>query len=245
MIPVEVAHEALLREWPRVRVWLEDDREGRRRHRQLAEAAAAWGAGGRDPAGLYRGTRLAAAQERVSVHPEDANGLELEFIDASLAEQDAELRSAGRRRRLRRLTVGVALVAVVALLAGGVALVQRAHADQKAAAARRAATAADAGRLAARAQALPINQLDLAMLLAVQGRHLQRSATTDGALEAVLVHTPPGLDRTVEFGAPAVCGLLSLDGRFVASGTVDGYTHLIDVASGRTLRTFPNIVDTT
>ena len=243
---VEVAHEALLREWPRARAWLEDDREGRRRHRHLTEAAAAWQASGQDPAGLYRGTHLAAAQERVSVHPEDANALELEFVDASLAEQDAELRSARRTaRRLRRLSVGVALVAVVALLAGGVALVQRAHADQKAAAARRAATAADAGRLAARAQALPINQLDLAMLLAVQGRHLQQSATTDGALEAVLVHTPPGLDRTVEFGAPAVCAQLSVDGRFVASGTVDGYTHLIDVASGRTLRTFPNIVDTT
>jgi DNA-binding SARP family transcriptional activator/WD40 repeat protein len=241
---VEVAHEALLREWPRLRVWLEQDREGRRMHHQLSEAATAWEAEHRDRAGLYRGTRLAAAQEWVSVHPEDANGRELEFINASLAEQDAELRSARRTaRRLRRLTVGVALVAVVALLAGGVALVQRAHADQKAAAARRAATAADAGRLAARAQSLPINQLDLAMLLAVQGRDLQQSATTDGALEAVLVHTPPGLDRTVELGAPAVCGQLSPDGRLVASGTVEGYTHLIDVASGRTLHTFPNIVD--
>jgi DNA-binding SARP family transcriptional activator/WD40 repeat protein len=241
---VEVAHEALLREWPRLRTWLEDDREGRRRHRHLTETAAAWEAGGRDPAGLYRSTPLAAAQEWVSVHPEDANARELEFIDASLKEQDAELRSARRTaRRLRRLTLGVALVAVVALVAGGVALVQRSNADQKAAAARRAATAADAARLAATAQALPTNQLDLAMLLAVQGRHLQQSATTDGALEAVLVHTPPGLDRTIELGAPAACGQLSFDGRLLASTTLDGYTHLIDVASGRTLRTFPNIVD--
>jgi DNA-binding SARP family transcriptional activator/WD40 repeat protein len=241
---VEVAHEALLREWPRVRAWLEDDREGRRRHRHLIEAAAAWEAGGRDPAGLYRGTNLAAAQEWVSVHPEDANLRELEFIDASLAGQDAELRSARRTaRRLRRLTLGVAMVAVVALLAGGVALVQRSNANQKAVAARRAATAADAGRLAATAQALPISQLDLAMLLAVQGRHLQESATTDGALEAVLVHTPPGLDRTVELGGPAACAQLSFDGRFVASASIEGYIRLIDVASGRTLRTFPNIVD--
>jgi hypothetical protein len=242
---VEVAHEALLREWPRLRAWLEQDREGRRLHHQLAEAAAAWEADRRDRAGLYRGTRLAAAQEWVSLHPEDANRGELDFVDASLAEQDAELASARRTaRRLRRLTVGVTVVAVVALLAGGIALLQRSNADQKAAAARRAATAADAGRLAARAQALPVNQLDLAMLLAVQGRHLQQSATTDGALEAVLVHTPPGLDHTVELGPPG-CGVLSPDGRFIAAGTVDGYTHLIDVASGRTLRTFPNSVDST
>jgi WD40 repeat protein len=239
----EVAHEALLREWPRLRVWLDEDREGRRLHHQLTEAASRWESDGLDHAALYRGTRLAAAQEWVSVHPDDAEGLELQFVDASLAEQDAELRAArGAARRLRRLSIGVALIAVVALLAGGIALVQRSNADRKAAVARRAATAADAGRLAARAQALPASQLDLAMLLAVQGRHLQESATTDGALEAVLVHTPPGLDQTVELGAPAVCGQLSLDGRFVAAGTVDGYTHLIDVTSGRTLRTFPNIV---
>ena len=67
---------------------------------------------------------------------------------------------------------------------------------------------------------------------------------SEKSIGATLVHTPPGLDRTIELGAPAACGsALSLDGRFVASATVDGYTHLIDVASGRTLRTLPNIVD--
>ena len=41
---VEVAHEALLREWPRLRSWLEDDRDGRRLHLRLADAAAEWNA---------------------------------------------------------------------------------------------------------------------------------------------------------------------------------------------------------
>ena len=58
---VEVAHEALLREWPRARAWLEDDREGRRLHHHLAASAAGWEAEGRDPAELYRGARLASA----------------------------------------------------------------------------------------------------------------------------------------------------------------------------------------
>ena len=52
---VEVAHEALLREWPRLRGWLEDDAEGRRLHRHLRAAARDWEAGGRDPGELYRG----------------------------------------------------------------------------------------------------------------------------------------------------------------------------------------------
>ena len=37
---VEVAHEALLREWPRFQEWLEQDREGRRLHAHLADRPA-------------------------------------------------------------------------------------------------------------------------------------------------------------------------------------------------------------
>ena len=36
---VEVAHEALLREWPRLRSWMDDDRQGRRLHSRLGDAA--------------------------------------------------------------------------------------------------------------------------------------------------------------------------------------------------------------
>ena len=60
---VEVAHEALLREWPRLRGWLEEDAQGRRLHAHLREAARGWADGGRDPGELYRGARLAAALE--------------------------------------------------------------------------------------------------------------------------------------------------------------------------------------
>ena len=47
---VEVAHEALLREWPRLRGWLEEDAEGRRLHRRLADAAREWDEAGATPA---------------------------------------------------------------------------------------------------------------------------------------------------------------------------------------------------
>ena len=36
---VEVAHEALLREWPRLRGWLDEDAEARRLHRRLTDTA--------------------------------------------------------------------------------------------------------------------------------------------------------------------------------------------------------------
>src|SRR6185436_1950226 len=47
---VELAHEALLREWPRLRGWLEEDAEGRRLRRHLTTAATEWEASGRDDA---------------------------------------------------------------------------------------------------------------------------------------------------------------------------------------------------
>ncbi len=58
---VEVAHEALLSQWPRLRGWLEEDAEGRRLHQHLIHGAAEWERSGRDPAELYRGARLASA----------------------------------------------------------------------------------------------------------------------------------------------------------------------------------------
>ena len=59
----EIAHEALIREWPRLRGWLAEDRDELRTLRQLTTAARAWEEAGRDEADLYRGPRLAAAVE--------------------------------------------------------------------------------------------------------------------------------------------------------------------------------------
>ncbi len=98
----EVAHEALIREWPTLRGWLEEDREGLRLHRHLTEAAQEWEARGRDPDGLYRGARLAQAAEWTVAHPENVNALERIFLDASqsLAEKEAREREAQRQREL-------------------------------------------------------------------------------------------------------------------------------------------------
>lgn len=59
---VEIAHEALLREWPRMRDWIEERREALVELRQLRQAAADWERSNRDEAFLLRGTRLARAE---------------------------------------------------------------------------------------------------------------------------------------------------------------------------------------
>ena len=80
---VEVAHEALLREWPRLREWIEEDTEGRRLRRHITQAATEWDAAGRDQGELYRGARLAAALDWTADHALDVNELEREFVTES------------------------------------------------------------------------------------------------------------------------------------------------------------------
>lgn len=99
---VEVAHEALIREWPLLRQWLEEDREGLRIHRHLTEAAQGWLNLARDPGELYRGARLAMATEYMAAHGSTLNLLEHEFLTASLAlaQQREDEREARRQREL-------------------------------------------------------------------------------------------------------------------------------------------------
>ena len=98
----EVAHEALIREWPTLRGWLEADRESLRLHRHLTEAAQEWDRLGRDTSGLYRGVRLAQAVEWAAARSETINVVERDFIDASqlFAEREAQEREAQQQREL-------------------------------------------------------------------------------------------------------------------------------------------------
>ena len=59
---VELAHEALLREWGRLREWLDEYRAAVRIQRALATAAVEWIGADRDSSFLLRGTRLAGSE---------------------------------------------------------------------------------------------------------------------------------------------------------------------------------------
>ncbi|GLZ34578.1 hypothetical protein Lesp02_67650 [Lentzea sp. NBRC 105346] len=107
---VDLTHEALIRSWPRLRDWIAENRDRLRIHRRLIDATKSWEATGRDPDALYRGVRLAQAKELEAVLSER----EKEFLHESLDAEVAELAEAlGRTRRLRRLVVALAVVAVL------------------------------------------------------------------------------------------------------------------------------------
>ncbi len=81
----EVAHEALIREWPALRDWLEDDREACASSAGWAKRQREWQREGEDSEALYRGARLAQALERAAVHQDMLSPVERRFLDVSHA----------------------------------------------------------------------------------------------------------------------------------------------------------------
>lgn len=88
----EVAHEALIREWPALQSWLAEDRAGLHLHRHLTESAAAWDRLGRDDGDLYRGARLAQALEWAGQgeNRHELILLENEYLQASREREEHE-----------------------------------------------------------------------------------------------------------------------------------------------------------
>src|SRR5215207_4661812 len=130
---VEVAHEALLRAWPRLRAWIDDDTDGRRVRQRVVDGARRWTAAGRDDAELLGGTTLQAALDWRVANDGQLTAAEQQFVEASEAAANRQLYEAEQRaldearskRRLARvLTAAVALL-VLAVAGGAMALVQR------------------------------------------------------------------------------------------------------------------------
>lgn len=118
---VDVSHEALIRGWPRLRGWIEEDRAGLRIHRRLTQAAEEWHKH-RDDGALYRGVRLAQATEwRDRTRPR-LNDLERAFVDASIALERHE--AAVRDQRRRRIVVWLSVSLIVFAILGGAAGLQ-------------------------------------------------------------------------------------------------------------------------
>jgi DNA-binding SARP family transcriptional activator/WD40 repeat protein len=233
----EVAHEALLREWPRLRGWLEEDREGRRIQRALSNAAEDWTSAERDDDLLFRGSRLAAALDVADAHPTEINPLEREFLATSSAHQDSELRSARRTAdRLRRGTVALAGLLVVALVAVAFSVVQRSRADESASRAEAQAEVSDATALATQTRSLTDEHLDLALLLGVEAFRLNPSVETEGALATALAAAPAGVERVMSLDPPAPYPNISPDTKLLAAVGQDGVVRLIDTNTGRLVR---------
>ena len=103
---VEVAHEALIREWPTLRTWLAEDREGLLLHQKLADDTRDWLRLEKDPGELYRGARLELALDWAEKNAATLSLDEVDFLDAARDARSAETareqayRHSGLLRRL-------------------------------------------------------------------------------------------------------------------------------------------------
>lgn len=164
----EVAHEALIREWTRLREWLNEDRDGLKLHRNLTEAAREWELMERDAGVLYRGARLAQAQEFGETNGSALNAQERAFLDASVENEKRETREREEQqerelvaartlvemqtraaKQLRRRAVFLAGAFVLALVLAGVALLFGDSANRNAVAAQQNAVQAETNANAA------------------------------------------------------------------------------------------------
>ena len=224
----EVAHEALLREWPRLRGWLEEDADGRRLHHHLAVAAREWNDGGRDPGDLYRGPRLASTLDWAAGHAAELNELERTFLATSDALSNHEARAARRaNRRLRVLLGGAAALLVVAGVAAVLFLDQRG-------AARDEARTAVAQRLGA--QALVEADLDRSLLVARQGVAIDDSLQTRSDLLTALMRSPAAIGVMRVPDSRLLRIALRPDGAALVAGDNRGTVVFLDPRSRRALR---------
>jgi class 3 adenylate cyclase/WD40 repeat protein len=218
---ITVAHEALLRAWPRLNGWIVEARADLLALQELRGATERWTAGGRSDTDLYRGPRLDGALA-LAEH-ERLNTDEAAFVEAGRKLRQHEHEDARRRtRRLRGLAAVTSITAVIALVGGGIAVVQRNDAqrsrdqaqqsrDQAQQAQTEANAAARSARIEAlvgRADSLRNSQRDTAALLAVEAFRLADTARSRSALLATFTDAPGLLESRrvngVNFGTAIV-----------------------------------------
>lgn len=129
---VEIAHEALLSEWGRLRSWIDEARDDVRNQRRLALAMGEWAGSGHDDDYLLRGGQLAqldawsqsaglplssAERRYLDASIEDAAKIEAEREEQQFKLEDAERRARQRVQQLAALAMTVLVVGALAVYA--------------------------------------------------------------------------------------------------------------------------------
>jgi WD40 repeat protein/DNA-binding SARP family transcriptional activator len=237
---VEIAHEALLGAWTRMRGWTDRARDDLRQERRLARAGAEWRGSDEDPSFLLRGARLEQAEAWASATDLAIGRHERSYLKASVDERDRE-RSAEHERRdheaqverraRTRLRALVVVFAAAALVAGTLTIIATNESDEAA----RQATIATARGLAAAAVANLQTDPERSILLAMEA--IDRTRSVDGSVlpeASEALHQAVTTSRVV-MSVPGIGGAVAWSARgvFVTEGPQGtGMVDIRDADSG-------------
>jgi len=237
---VEVAHEALLREWPRLRDWLEAGRDDIRMQRLLSHAAAEWSGAGSEASFLLRGSRLEQFSDWSQTADMSLTEQERTFLDDSLAARAAQQTKEAARlaheqtleRRSRQISWAMAAVfGIAAIVAVGLSLFAFGE--------RRAAVEAYSMSLVAHAQnALNDDDSATALALALTANHADAPLAAAERVLLEAAYAPGARQRftvnEIFEGVDEVPLSIAIapDGRTVLVGLSDGMAGLWNLATG-------------
>ena len=236
---VEVAHEALLSSWRRLREWIDSGRDDLRTYRRFSAGAKEWEAAGRDPSFLLRGSRLAQFEGWSKATNIAMSVLEREYLDATLRAREKEQAEEHvrqkreallNRRALNRLRAAVAVLLIGMVAAGSLAVL----AQQRGVAAEREARIATARQLVAAASASLTVNTDRSLSLALQA--VETTRRVDGTVlpEAEqILHAAVQANRVV-LAAHGHRAQFDAEGkRLLIVGVNPGQAEVRDAATGK------------
>ncbi|MEJ2513504.1 MAG: hypothetical protein P8Y72_18135 [Anaerolineales bacterium] len=259
---VEVAHEAILREWEQLKSWLNESRQEIRMHRKLLQAVAEWQKAGKDKSYLLQGARLDEFEQWRSSTTVALTPAEREYLDMCSIERQRRIEQEQQRqaheaqlehRSRRALQVLVMLLLFIALGSIGVSIFAvnaRNRTEKALTAAERQADVNHSLVLSSNADsAYQHGFADLALLLALEAVSIDEPPVeaTQGLTQIAL---GPGTRRVWADYPDNVSALrFSLDGQTLLTATclqrsaddvgcAEAQLVLRDVASGEVLKTF-------
>ncbi|MCX5597804.1 trypsin-like peptidase domain-containing protein [Streptomyces phaeochromogenes] len=208
----DLAHEELVRAWPRLGAWLDATRDFRSWQERLRQAFDHWKDTGEESGALLRGTMLATSLEQLAdpVHRDDITHAERLYIDLSRRHEE---------RGLRRWRLTAAVLVVLALIAGGLAV----EALRRGSALEERARASASRLLAGHAERMKQEDPVTSVRLALAAWH---NAPTQEARQALLHAYLAGTSVAHGYagqGSEEIRGFdMTPDGSAVATATTDG-----------------------